>query len=639
MCDLTANTSRKKTVLLIDDDPGMLDIGRVIIRKGGYNYVCATSGEEGFKKIIEDHPDLIILDYMLPKLTGKDFFLELITNKKYEDYCKIPVIMLTARNDEGIDQDELFVKGLTAFLFKPFGHRELINIIQNALKTREIRDRNLELEEEIERTRYKYRDLIENANDLIFTLDEQGKVIFVNRQLPFLTKLKSEDWVNHFLVDLVIPQDKPVVEEAIEKCIHGIGHQFQIRIRGKDQTTKYFATNLNPLREPNSISGMVGIARDVTEKFQLESQIASLQSLTESIIKSISSGMITVDQNRRITFINSAAEEILGYSFNEVINQKIDFIIQSDEIEIILPPENGKKQTVLSQEAVITHKDGKKIHIGFSQTPWRNDENSKLGTIITFRDISTTKQMQIDMIRMDRLASLGVLAAGIAHEIRNPLAGIKTIVQTLEEEVEPNHPHREYLQRILRQVNRLDELLKTFFSYARPRPPIKKNNRVKDIVNEVMVLLGKKLKSASIEFSENYEKDLRSAYIDLNQILQVFLNLIINAVDAMPNGGSLSISAKNTKITPTHMDRRGKAYKGPRKELAFVEVKISDSGIGIRKEHQENIFDPFFTTKSQGTGLGLSIVYRIIEEHGGEIHVQSEIEKGTSFTILLPTEG
>lgn len=626
-----------KKVLLIDDDADMLDIGKIIIQRAGFEYFCASSGEEGLAKIISEEPDLIILDYMMPKMNGLELFQEIKQNPEYQNYLDVPVIMLTARSDEQIDQTSLFESGLAAFLIKPFGHRELINVIENVLKMAEIRKKNIELEEEIQRTRYKYRDLIENANDLIFMLDEEGKINFVNRQLVNLTKLKPEQWVGHFLVDIVIPQDQSILDEAISNCQKGNSEQFQIRVRDRDNAIRYFSTNLNPLFENKNVAGMVGIARDVTEKYQLESRLANLESFTESIIKSMGSGLITVDQNRKVTFFNSAAEEILGYKSSDMLNSLLDDILPNGESKALLP-ENGKHRSIFSQEMELTHSAGKKVHIGFSHTPWLGNSDKFLGSIITFRDISETKKLQIEMVRMDRLASLGVLAAGIAHEIRNPLAGIKTMAQTLEEEVSENDPHQEYLQRIVRQVNRLDELLKAFFSYARPRPPVKKFHQIQDIVHEVAVLLGKRIAHHHVNFNESYAKNLKPVFVDLNQIQQVFLNLIINALEAMPKGGMLELSAKNIKTQPIKMDRRGRSYQEPQKKFSFIEILLKDSGIGIRKEHLNTIFDPFFTTKPQGTGLGLSIVYRIIEENGGEITVSSTVQQGSEFKLLLPTE-
>ena len=631
--------SNLKKILLVDDDPGMLDIGRIIIQRAGYRFVGAESGEAGLEKVLQERPDLIILDYMMPEMNGEQFFRTLREDPRFREVREIPVIMLTARSDDNIDQTSLFREGLAAFLFKPFGHRELINVIGNVLKMAEIRQRNIRLEEEIERTRYRYRDLVENANDVIFTLDQEGKVNFVNPQLKRSTGLPESSWLNHFLVDLVIPQDQAVVEEAIVSVLQGKPQQFQMRVRDASQTIRFFSTTLNPLREGNEITGMVGIARDLTDRRQLESRIESLESFTDSIIRSMGSGLITVDQNRRITYFNAAAEEILGFRAEEVLNRSIDEIFLNGESRIILPPDETNNRAIFSQEAVVTSRAGKKVHIGFSHTPWVGRDEKQLGTIITFRDISETKRMQIEMVRMDRLASLGVLAAGIAHEIRNPLAGIKTIAQTMEEEISDDHPHREYLQRIIRQVNRLDELLRAFFSYARPRPPMRKHHELPDIVHEVMILLDKRLKSSRVRFESDYAPDLRPVFVDLNQIQQMFLNLFLNALDAMPDGGVLRVSAENVRARPRRMERRGRPYRpNADQERDFVKVQVSDTGVGIRQDHLNSIFDPFFTTKPQGTGLGLSIVYRIVEEHGGEIDVESELGKGTTFVVLLPTE-
>ncbi|MCD6165731.1 hypothetical protein DRQ15_01105 [candidate division KSB1 bacterium] len=629
---------QKKKILLIDDDPSMLDIGRIIIKKAGMEYLEADSPEAGFEKILAEKPDLILLDYMMPRINGDEFFETFITDPRFEKVNHIPVIMLTARDDDGIDQRALFKKGLSAFLIKPFGHRELVNVIENVLQMAEIRNHNLQLQEEIRRTKYRYRDLIENANDLIFTLDEQGQLIFVNNRISILTHYSRKDWLEKYFVDLVHKDDRHLVLEAWEQCKTGKSNVIEIRIPDKDGQWIYFSTNLTPLFEDDKVVGAVGIARDITEKKKLEQQLIDLKNFTESIIQSMNSGLITVDMERRITYFNSGAEEILGYRAEEVINKSLDEIFPKTESEQLLPTNSRANTLLLNREMEITTKNGEKAHIGFSNTPWKNNFNHKVGTIITFRDISEIKRLQIEMIRMDRLASLGVLASGIAHEIRNPLAGIKTMVQTLEEEIDSDDPHGEYLQRIIRQVNRLDELLKAFFSYARPRPPLKKQHHLPDIVREVITLLHKRIAACQVELEENYAKHLPPVLVDLNQIQQVFFNLIINALDSMPEGGKLQIKARPVSTKLQTFDRRKRGYRVRDKVSTFVEVKLADSGVGIRPEHLETIFDPFFTTKSQGTGLGLSIVYRIIQEHGGEIRVESELGKGSVFTLLLPTE-
>jgi signal transduction histidine kinase len=286
----------------------------------------------------------------------------------------------------------------------------------------------------------------------------------------------------------------------------------------------------------------------------------------------------------------------------------------------------------------LRRKDGKTIHVGFSVTSRIDNRNQRVGMIISFRDISLIKQMQAEVLRMDRLASLGVLASGIAHEIRNPLAGIKTVAQTLEEEIEPSDGRREYIARIIRQVNRMDELLKTLFSYARPKSPVPSMCRVPDIVSEAKALMQQRLEKGGIDFIESYAPGLPLVYVDSQQMQQVFINLFLNAIDAMPAGGKLSVMA-NQKMMPLQLvDRRSRRHADPNNRALYTEINVIDTGEGIPPENLQAVFDPFFTTKPHGSGLGLSIVYRIIEEHHGEIKVQSEVGNGTTFSLLLPTK-
>jgi signal transduction histidine kinase len=281
-------------------------------------------------------------------------------------------------------------------------------------------------------------------------------------------------------------------------------------------------------------------------------------------------------------------------------------------------------------------KNGNQVSIGFTATDRRDNQGKKVGTIVSFRDITLFKQMQSEVLRMDRLASLGVLASGIAHEIKNPLAGIKTLAQACEEEFESTDPRQEYLTRIIRQVNRLDELLKTFFAYAKPKPPIQKKYKLSEIVQEVTPLVSKKLSECSIAYVEEIDSSLPDVMVDSQQMQQVFLNLILNAIDAMQTGGTLTVTAKTVEkpLSGILWEKMDTSHK---KNALYIETIVTDTGEGIKPDQIKTIFDPFYTTKPGGLGLGLSIVYRIIEENRGDIRVESQVGKGTAFIITLPT--
>jgi PAS domain S-box-containing protein len=346
-------------------------------------------------------------------------------------------------------------------------------------------------------------------------------------------------------------------------------------------------------------------------------------------------GLLTVDLDGKLTSLNEGGERILGWKTQEVLGKNLRMILKPEEAETLLSKPKQPGSLPYSRETVLTTKEGKKISIGFTATDRIDNQDKKVGNIVSFRDITLLKQMQTEVIRMDRLASLGILASGIAHEIKNPLAGIKTLAQTCLEEFEMNDPRIEYLTRIVRQVNRLDDLLKTVFAFARPKPPDRKFYKISDILQEVTNLVSKKMRSSDVQYIEKIEPELPEILVDAQQIQQVLLNLILNSVEAMPKGGILTFEAHLVNPSTLNNNRKGSKIHYLDRD-PWVEIIIADTGIGIAPDKLEAIFDPFFTTKSSGLGLGLSIVYRIVEEHQGDIHVKSKPGKGTAFNILLP---
>jgi len=631
---------KSKVVLLVDDEPDMIEITKRVIRKAGYQFISASDGQEGLKLFLGKRPDLVLLDLMMPLMSGLEVLKELTDNVRFQSIHDTPIIMLTAKTEDQVNRQELFELGLSAFLVKPFGGRELINVIDNVFILDQLKKRNRELERKIKQTEYKYQDLIENASDLIFTLDSEGTFSFINRRLMALSGYIRDHWVGKDFRELILAADSDDAWKNYKSTIAGKSRIFEMRICTKDNRIRYLSTNLNPIFEQGKVVGAVGFARDVTQQRKLEQQITDLKNFNESIIQSIEAGLMTVDLNNKLSSFNASAEEILGYEAEEVIGKHIDELFSGEALERFLLEIQGTsgEKNLMNREMEVQAKGKGNLHIGYTITPRIDDRNNVVGNIVSFRDISQIKQMQAEVIRMDRLASLGVLSSGIAHEIRNPLAGIKTVAQSLEEEIEEGDSKREYLARIIRQVNRMDELLRAFFSYARPRQPERKFFRLNKIVNEVTALLKQRMVKNKIALTEDYEEGLALIFVDFHQIQQVIFNLVLNSIDAMPEGGELIIRARQKASVLHRVDRRRGKFPVRLKNRQFVEIRISDTGDGIDQSKLEQIFNPFYTTKPQGTGLGLSIVYRIVEEHNGDIQVESTKNKGTAFTLLLPTE-
>lgn len=358
---------------------------------------------------------------------------------------------------------------------------------------------------------------------------------------------------------------------------------------------------------------------------RLKHQLEDVQNFMESIIQSIGSGIILTQMDDIITYINRAGEKILGYTKHELAGKPFDIFSLREKRSMVHSLLDHSDDLDMRKEGWMKKKDGVEFPVGFTLNNHVNPVGETIGKIVIFRDLTQVYKIQEEILRMDRLISLGKLASGIAHELRNPLAGIKTTAQALSEEMTFDDSKREYLNRITKEIDRLNELLKTFFSFAKPQNLNLTSWYIKDIVNEIIPFLIKEIADKGIRFIEVYHPQLPKIQVDKNQMHQVFLNLFLNAIQAMPSGGELRIQA--TPLVSTGPD--GIVQR-------FIRILISDTGKGIPANLINKVFDPFFTTKPKGIGLGLSIAYQIIKKHEGTIQVQSEWERGATFDIRLP---
>jgi PAS domain S-box-containing protein len=380
---------------------------------------------------------------------------------------------------------------------------------------------------------------------------------------------------------------------------------------------------MDPNISTNEIEEKIAEKEEVIQ--HLTRELVDVKNFTESIIQSIGSGIIITEMDDTITYVNRAGERILGYDKEELIGRPFSLFSLKEKQSATPSFLNNPDDLDTRKEGWMRKKDQTEFPVGFTINNHLSNREERIGKIVVFRDLTNIYKIQEEILRMDRLVSLGKLASGIAHELRNPLAGIKTTAQALGEEMSGDDSRREYLHRITKEIDRLNDLLKTFFSFAKPQNLNLVYCHIKDIINEIIPFLIKEIADKGIRFIESYHPQLPKIKVDKTQMHQVFLNLFLNAIQAMPNGGELTIEAG---------PMNSNALKGLKQK--FVKVVISDTGRGIPSQIIHKIFDPFFTTKSKGIGLGLSITYQIIKKHGGTIKVESQWERGTSFIINLP---
>ncbi len=347
----------------------------------------------------------------------------------------------------------------------------------------------------------------------------------------------------------------------------------------------------------------------------LSRALREAKTLNELIIESAADGVISVDINGCVTMINPAGESITGYRKKELIGRPyVEFFVHTDFNSPVLDTlERG-----IDHVALEVNFPGKErtIQISVSTSQLHNAQGETVGALVIFTDLTAAKEVQRRIEQAERLATLGELMAGVAHEVRNPLTAISGFVQLLKEG-EKDPQRLEYTHTVLKEVRSINRVIQQLLDFARPQPSFHQEVMLNQIINESLILVKTRGLEARIDFHVNLEPELTEIHADAELLKQVVLNLLINAVQSINAKGEINITTRSLA--------NGRQ-----------EIRIKDSGCGIPETIRTKIFDPFYTTKSSGTGLGLSISQRIVASHGGDIMVESELNQGSTFIIILP---
>lgn len=353
----------------------------------------------------------------------------------------------------------------------------------------------------------------------------------------------------------------------------------------------------------------------------INSSLFCKEYFAEQFVDNSSSAIIAIDLNEKIIIYNQVAEDIMGIPADEVIGKPFSFLLDrkigSEDSILLNTLRTGKPYTHV--EANIETPIGIMNVMAYT-TLVRDNEDNIIGSILSIRDITNQKQLEEKIINAEKFSVIGELAAGIAHEVRNPLTAVKGFLQLLGKRFHGDDQIQQYINIMMDEISRINHIISEFLLLARPTVPIKRYANIHDVLDEILMLSEGEFWLRSVEIQRHYDMSCPVVKIDVEQIKQVFLNLVSNAVASMPERGSLIIRTNYSRADN------------------MIRLYFSDTGVGIEPGKLEVIFDPFFTTKEEGTGLGLTVSYRIIENHGGRIEVDSKVGKGTTFVVSLPTE-
>jgi len=479
-------------------------------------------------------------------------------------------------------------------------------------------------EEALELQKAYFQQLFDNSPDAILMMDTNDRAIQANRGFEVLFGYSNEEAKGRSLIELIVPEvDAQEASDSLQRILGGKVVRKESVRRRKDGSLVDVSVLAYPIRSNDKLIGTYGVYSDITERKQAEEKLRQSEENYRVLFDSTVIGTIVLDaETMKIAMVNQAAAKMFGFGSAEEARGAdwLDFIRPEDKDRISkIAAENlfgqDSRQTY---ELGVLNKDGREIWI--NATGARIMHEGKLGGLISFTDITEQKRQRERLMVTDRLASLGELAAGAAHELNNPLTSIIGFSQLLMEKETPDDI-REDLKLINNEAQRAVKVTRDLLTFARKHGPVKQPNQINSIIEDVLELRAYLQKTNGIEVERQLAPDLPEIMVDYFQMQQVLLNIIINAEYFMTqahNKGTLTITTK--------------------KENGTVKISFVDDGPGITPENLGRIFDPFFTTKEagSGTGLGLSICHGIVNEHGGQIYVRSQLGKGATVFVELP---
>jgi two-component system sensor histidine kinase HydH len=344
--------------------------------------------------------------------------------------------------------------------------------------------------------------------------------------------------------------------------------------------------------------------------------LSRIKAFSDNLVENMPIGLVAMDSRQRITSLNNTAASILNRLPEQVIGEDAEKSLPAELWHLMenLNAENG----VVEKEIDCTVKEGNVIPLEVSATLLHDEDGTFLGHVVLFKDLSEVRSLRKEIARSQRLASVGRLAAGVSHEIRNPLSSLKGFATYFQERYHNVPENQQISNLMIQEVDRLNRVVGELHEFARPITVSKKPVQIKSLLESSLKMVERQASESNITIKTEIDHELTEVLVDPDRINQVLLNLYLNAIDAMDIGGCLTVTLSGNKT------KNG------------VEIKITDTGAGISDNDLGHIFDPYFTTKPSGTGLGLAIVHNIMEAHGGDIKIESRLGQGTGVTIFLP---
>lgn len=471
-----------------------------------------------------------------------------------------------------------------------------------------------------------FYDLIENAAILVFYLDRDENIALCNKKTQSMVELPLEQIIGKNWLKVLFGDSNNTIKMDMFKAVldnvltYKRARDFECHFSSSHGGSRLISWNIGPVLDKNNqIQGSVFFGQDVTEIQERESSVKKIDDYLKNIISSINEyALYVINLDGLITYFGMGCETMFGYNKPEIIFKHVSILHNLNEsaskLGLIL--ERVRLFGKYESEVELLTKSGIAIPVRLTVNQFLDAKGKLTGYIFIAKDITETKKLEYQVFQAEKLAALGQLSAGIAHEINNPLFVISGRLEMLKQE-ELNVKLKEKIELIDAQVNRIRKLVDRVLKFARKSDLVLEPVDVNEVIEAVLPLAYyNNLSLDKVEIDKHLE-DMPKIMADVDQLQEVFLNIIINAYQAMPEGGKIKITTSNF-------------------QNLYAQIQIADTGIGIPQANLKNIFMPFFSTKGHGTGLGLSICHNIIKNHNGSIELESHPNQGTTFTIKIP---
>ncbi|MBB6482128.1 PAS domain-containing hybrid sensor histidine kinase/response regulator [Spirochaeta isovalerica] len=470
----------------------------------------------------------------------------------------------------------------------------------------------------------KYRKLTETLQEGLWQLDKDSNTVYVNSKMAEILGYSINEMLGRHLFSFMDEKGVEYATELLARRKRGLQDQHDFEFMKKNGERVYLLLETTPVfDQKGNYNGALASVIDITKRKEAEKALRESEERFKAL-HNASFGGITIHDKGIILECNQGLSQITGYTYEELIGMNGLLLIAEETRDLVLKNINSGYEK--AYEAIGVRKSGEKypIRLEARQVPYKG----KNVRVVEFRDITDKKKTEFELLKMEKLRSLGDLAGGIAHDFNNLLTGIYSNVSIALLKLDKNHPAYTYLLKTEESIERSRKLTGQLLTFAKGGQPVKKKTDLVKLIKETVLF---DLSGSNLQPVFTYSEKESIAEVDIGQIEQVISNLVINAKQATPGGGSLFVSIERCIIGE---DDIPELQPGD-----YWKISIKDEGTGIPFKYLDKIFDPYFTTKEAGHGLGLATIYSIIKKHDGHIEVSSEVGRGTSFSFYLPSLG